>query len=124
MADLALSETYGKTNFQYKYPMYKSMEIEKGKIRIDFTNADNGLKIKGDTIKEFYIAGADKIFMSALAKIEGNSIIVWNKNIKIPVAVRFGFTNSSLPNLFNKEGMPVNIFRTDDWDDVNTIVSK
>ena len=124
LADLALSETYGKTNFQYKYPMYKSMEIEKGKIRIDFTNADNGLKIKGDTIKEFYIAGADKIFMPALAKIEGNSVIIWNKNIKTPVAVRFGFTNSSIPNLYNKEGMPVNIFRTDDWDDVNTVVGK
>ena len=78
---------------------------------------------KGDTIKGFYIAGADKIFMPATAKIEGNSVIVWNKNIQTPVAVRFGFTNASMPNLFNKEGLPVNLFRTDDWDDVNTVVT-
>lgn len=124
LANLALSETYGKKGHVYKYPMYKSMEIEKGKIKIYFTNADNGLMSKGDTIKDFYIAGADKIFMPANASIKGNTIIVWNKSIKSPVAVRFGFTNFSTPNLFNKEGMPVNIFRTDDWNDVNTIINK
>jgi len=124
LANLALSETYGKKDLVYKTPMYKNMKTEKGKIRIYFTNADNGLMCKGDIIQEFYIAGADKIFMPAIAKIEGNTIIVWNKNIKNPVAVRFGFTNSSIPNLFSRQGMPVNIFRTDDWDDVNTIISK
>ena len=124
LANLALSETYGKKGLIYKYPMYESMEIEKGKIKIYFTNADNGLMSKGDTINDFYIAGADKIFMPANAKIVGNTIIVWNKSIKDPVALRFGFTNFSIPNLFNKEGMPVNIFRTDSWNDVNTIIIK
>ena len=121
LANLALSETYNKKDIAYKFPMYKNMQVEKGKIRINFINADKGFISKGDTIKEFYIAGADKIFMSATAKIEGNSIVVWNKNIKTPLAVRFCFTNSSIPNLFSKEGLPVNIFRTDDWDDVKTI---
>ena len=124
LANLALSETYGKKDLVYKTPMYKNMKTENGKIRIYFANADNGLMSKGDTIKEFYIAGADKIFMPAMAKIEGSTIIVWNKNIKNPVAVRFGFTNAAIPNLFGKQGMPVNIFRTDDWDDVNTIITK
>jgi sialate O-acetylesterase len=45
---------------------------------------------------------------------------VWNKAIKTPVAVRFGFTNTAMPNLFSKEGLPVNLFRTDKWDDVDT----
>ncbi|MEO8763847.1 MAG: sialate O-acetylesterase [Ginsengibacter sp.] len=124
LADYALAETYGKKGFAYKSPEYKNLKIEKQKIRLFFDYADNGLMSKGDTIKEFYIAGADKIFMPAIAKIDKSSILVWNKNIKNPVAVRFGFTNYSIPNLFNKEGLPVNIFRTDDWDDINTVSAK
>ncbi len=104
--------------------MYKKMKIEKNTIRIYFENADEGLMSKGGSPTEFYIAGEEKNFMPASAKIEGNTVVVWNKNIKKPVAVRFGFTNSALPNLFSKEGLPVNIFRTDDWNDVNTTPDK
>jgi sialate O-acetylesterase len=60
------------------------------------------------------------VFKPALAKIEGNTVIVWQNDIQDPVAVRFDFTNSSIPNLFSKEGLPVNLFRTDDWDEINT----
>jgi len=124
LANLALSETYGKKGLVYKTPIYKNMQIKKGKIIISFTNAENGIMSKGDTIKEFYIAGVDKVFVPAIAKIEGNTVVVWNKNVKNPLAIRFGFTNAGIPNLFSKEGMPVNIFRTDDWDHTNTIVNK
>jgi sialate O-acetylesterase len=124
LANYALAETYGKKELIYKSPVYKNMEIEKNKIRIYFENADKGLMTKGGALTEFYIAGEEKNFMPASAKIEGNTIVVWNKNIKKPVAVRFGFTNSAIPNLFSNEGLPVNIFRTDDWNDVNTITDK
>ncbi len=124
LANLALSETYDKNDFPYKYPMYKSMQIEKGKISLDFSNADGGLVSRGDTVKGFYIAGDDKVFMPANATVNKNSVEVWNKNVKNPVAVRFDFTNSSIPNLFNKEGLPVNLFRTDNWDDINTLTTK
>lgn len=100
------------------------MEVVKGKIKINFINADNGLMSKGDTIKGFYIAGADKNFVPAFAKISGNSVVVSGKNVKDPVAVRFDFTNTAIPNLFSKEGLPVNLFRTDDWNDVNTVPKK
>jgi len=124
LANLALSENYNKKDIVYKFPMYKKMQIEKGKIRISFINADNGFINKGDTIKGFYISGGDKIFMPAVAKINGNTIIVSNKKIKDPVSVRFDFTNSSIPELLSKEGLPVNLFRTDNWNDVNTPNSK
>jgi sialate O-acetylesterase len=42
--------------------------------------------------------------------------VVFNKNIKSPVAVRFAFNNTAIPNLFSKEGLPINLFRTDDWE--------
>lgn len=121
LANLALAKTYGKNNFAYKYPMFKSMRIKDNKAIINFTNAEDGLKSNGNTISGFYISGADKIFMPATAKIAGNSVEVWNENIKEPAAVRFDFTNSSIADLFSKEGLPVNLFRTDNWNDVNTI---
>jgi sialate O-acetylesterase len=123
LANYALSETYGKKDIVYKSPFYKGMKIEKDKIRIYFDGAEKGLMIKGDTLREFFIAANDRNFVPAKAKVDGNSVVVWNKRIKDPVAVRFAFRNGAMPNLFNKEGLPVNPFRTDDWD-VNVVLSK
>jgi sialate O-acetylesterase len=114
LADLALAETYHQQSNAYKISMYKNMQIEKNKVRINFSNAENGLMSKGP-LTEFYIAGEDKIFKPAEAKIDKNSVIVWSKEVANPVAVRFGFRNAATLNLYNKEGVPVNLFRTDDW---------
>ena len=116
LANLALVKSYDKSGLNYKFPMYKGMKNEKDKIRIEFKNAENGLMAKDKSITEIYIAGEDRHFQPALAKIDGNTLIVWNKSIKSPVSVRFGFTNTAIPNLFSKEGLPVNLFRTDNWD--------
>lgn len=121
LANLALTKTYGLTGLPYQYPVYSDMTIEKSKAKISFINAEKGLMAKGDTISDFYIAGADKIFVPAQAKIVGNTVVVSSKNVKEPVAVRFGFTSSGMPNLFSKEGLPVNLFRTDNWDDIPTV---
>ena len=120
LANLALSKTYGRNNFPYKYPIFEKYKIENGKVYISFSDLNDGLMQKGDTIDGFYISGKDKVFKPALSKIEGNTVIVWQNDIQDPVAVRFDFTNSSIPNLFSKEGLPVNLFRTDDWDEINT----
>ena len=124
LANLALSDYYGKAGLNYKYPMYKAMKSEKGKITIQFDNADNGLISKDKIISECYIAGDDRQFLPAMAKIDGNNLIVWNKTIKAPVAVRFGFSNTAIPNLFSKEGLPVSLFRTDNWEVDTTPVKK
>ena len=118
LANYALAQTYGKTGFTYKSPVYKEMKIEKDKVRIYFNNVDSGLISKGQPT-EFYIAGDDKKFVQATAKIDGNTAVVFSKDVPQPVAVRFGFSNTATPNLFSKEGLPVNLFRTDNWE-VNT----
>jgi sialate O-acetylesterase len=115
LASYALADTYGKKGLAYKSPQYKNMVIEKNKIRVSFDNAEGGLITKGGAPTEFYIAGDDQIFLPATAKIEKNTIIVSNPTVKNPQAVRFGFSNTAMPNLFSKEGLPVNLFRTDTW---------
>ena len=123
LANYALSETYGKQGLVYKSPSYKNMKVEKDRIRIYFDNADKGLMTKDKTINEFFVAGDDQNFLPANAKIEKNTVVVWNDSVKKPVAVRFAFRNASLPNLFSKEGLPVVPFRTDDWS-VDIVMTK
>lgn len=116
LANLALARTYQVSGLPYQYPQYESLQIEKDKIRIRFSNASAGLLAKGGEPTDFYIAGADRVFVPAKAKVEGSTVLVWSKAVKHPVAVRFGFSNAAMPNLFSREGLPVNIFRTDDWE--------
>lgn len=118
LAAWALAETYNKAGLAYKSPMYKNMVINKNKATVYFDNAPNGLILKGDKKKatEFFIAGEDKNFLPAEVKIEGDHVVLTHKQIKNPVAVRFAFSNTAIANIFSKEGLPVNPFRTDDWE--------
>jgi sialate O-acetylesterase len=75
----------------------------------------SGLESRGGNLADFTIAGSDEKFVTAQVEIDGNTIIVWSDEIKNPVAVRFGWTNTAVPNLFNKEGLPASSFRTDNW---------
>ena len=65
---------------------------------------------------EFYVAGADKLFVPAEAKLEKDKIILSSKQVPNPVAVRFSFSNTAMSNVFSKEGLPLTPFRTDDWE--------
>ncbi len=103
-------------NAVYSGPTYKSMKAEGNKIRLTFDNIGGGLVAKGGELKEFAIAGPDKKFMWADAKIEGNTIVVSANGVQNPVAVRYAWANNpAKANLYNKEGLPASPFRTDDW---------
>ena len=115
LANWALAETYHKSGLTYKSPVYKNIGVKKNKATITFDNVPTGLMAKDKKINALLIAGADKNFYPADAKIEGDKLIVWSVSVKDPVAVRFSFSNAAIGNLFSKEGLPVCPFRTDDW---------
>ena len=115
LADIALADTYGKQGIAYQSPLYKSMKVEKSKIRISFDHVTTGLLSKGGDLTEFLIAGEDQKFYPAKAKIDKGTVVVSAKEVKNPVAVRFAWSNGSIPNLFSSEGLPVPSFRTDSW---------
>ncbi|MBV7530948.1 sialate O-acetylesterase [Chitinophaga sp. sic0106] len=117
LANMALGDTYQQMMpVAFRSPLYKSMEINGNKIILSFENAPNGfMTTNGNAPTEFYIAGADKNFVAASTKMEKGKIIVSSGSVAAPVAVRFGFSNTAMPNLFSKEGLPVSPFRTDDW---------
>ena len=120
LANIALAETYKKNIAAavYKNPMYKRMEVSKGKINLYFDNAPNGFMVKGNEKQpaEFFIAGSDQNFLPADVKLEKDKIVVSNMQITNPTAVRFSFSNTSMSNVFNKEGLPIIPFRTDNWE--------
>ena len=114
LAVWALRNEYGKKDIVVSGPLYKSMKTEGNKIRIQF-DFDKGLVAKEGELKEFTIASDDQNFVPANAKIEGNTIVVWNDAVKNPKAVRFAWKNVPHPNLYNAAGLPASPFRTDDW---------
>ncbi len=116
LAAMALHEHYGVGNGKdYRSPLYKAHKVQGKTMAIAFDYLENGLQVKGDRITDLYIAGADHIFHEAQGVIKGNELIVSSPEVPDPVAVRFGFTETAMPNLFNANGLPVAPFRTDDW---------
>ena len=107
---------YGDNAVVYSGPIYKSMKIECKKIILSFDNVDGGLISKdGDNLNSFAIAGADKKFVWANAKIENNKVVVWNDEVENPMAVRYAWAdNPEGANLYNKNGLPASPFRTNE----------
>jgi sialate O-acetylesterase len=108
---------YGDENVVYSGPVYKSFSVDGNKIIITFTNTGSGLITKnGHELISFSIAGDDKKFVWAIAKIEDNRVVVWSDKIANPIAVRYAWSdNPEDANLYNQEGLPASPFRTDDW---------
>ncbi|MFB0525444.1 MAG: sialate O-acetylesterase, partial [Phycisphaerae bacterium] len=114
LALAAQKVAYGDEEVVCSGPIYQSMKVQANKIIITFTNIGSGLIAKGGgELKHFSIAGADKKFIWAKAKIEGDKVIVWNDDITNPVAARYAWAdNPEGANLYNKEGLPASPFRT------------
>ena len=115
LAMWALARTYEK-DIVYSGPLYKSMKVEGGKIRLSFDQAGGGLVARGgEALKGFAIAGADRKFVWADAKIDGNTVVVSSDDVANPVAVRYAWADNPVCNLYNKDNLPASPFRTDDW---------
>lgn len=107
-------------------PVYKSMKIDGDKIIISFNEINKGLvtaslvgddvvNADGQELKGFGIAGEDHVFVWAKAVIKGNTVVVSRDVIPNPQAVRYNWADNPPGNLYNKDGLPANPFRTDDW---------
>lgn len=117
LAKMALAETYKKEVGAYQSPAFKRMEVKGNQAILYFDHAPTGFMVKGnEKPSEFYIAGDDKTFLPADVKLEKDRIVVSNKAVSKPLAVRFAFSNTAMANVFSKEGLPIAPFRTDDWE--------
>ena len=115
LALIARAKTYNDSKLVFSGPIYNHMKMDKKQIQLFFDYAESGLVQKGDALREFEIAGEDKVFYPAVAKIKGKTVIVSSDKVKNPVAVRFAWKAVPDPNLFNAENLPASPFRTDNW---------
>ncbi|MDH3529991.1 MAG: sialate O-acetylesterase, partial [Acidobacteriota bacterium] len=114
LAANALKKTYG-FEVPCSGPMFESVRFEGGQAVVSFKFAESGLVSKG-TLLGFEIAGADKVFYDAHARIEGGRVVVWSPNVKDPKTVRYAWSDAPIDaNLYNADGFPAVPFRTDDW---------
>jgi sialate O-acetylesterase len=114
LALAARAIAYGE-KIEYSGPTYSGMKVEGNRAVLSFTHVGGGLVAKGDRLAGFTIAGADQKFVPAEAEIKGDKIIVHSPQVAQPVAVRFGWENYPMLNLWNKAGLPASPFRTDDF---------
>lgn len=119
LALAAMKVAYGKDDIVYSGPAFKDAQFSGQKAIVSFDNVGGGLMVKEKYgyLKGFEIAGRDRKFRYAPARIEGDKVIVSHPDVPEPVAVRYGWANSPIDDdLFNSEGLPAAPFRTDDWE--------
>jgi sialate O-acetylesterase len=114
LANIALVTQYKQAD-KYNSPVYESMEVVDGKIKLHFRYAGSGLTVKGAEPKGFSIAAEDRLFEFAKAKVVGTDVIVWSDKIKKPVAVRYAWADNPVANIYGPNNLPVTPFRTDVW---------
>ena len=130
LAQWALHQTYGKKESVPAGPLYESLAIEAGAIRISFDHVGKGLMVgkkeglepvrpvENGKLEHFAVAGENREWHWAEATIDGETVVVKSADVPQPVAVRYGFTmNPAKANLYNRDGLPASPFRTDRWDD-------
>lgn len=112
LALAARANVYGD-KIQASGPIYHMMTVTGSEIRLSFRHVGGGLVAKGGALKGFTMAGADKAFTNATARIDGAQVIVSSPHVPQPVAVRYGWATAPELTLYNQEGLPASPFRTD-----------
>jgi len=106
-----------KENLEYSGPIFRQTSTEGSQLRAWFDHAGAGLAARdGGSLAGFTIAGPDRRFVPAEARIDGNSVVVGSPEVKDPVAVRYAWAGDPVSNLINKEGLPASPFRSDQWE--------
>jgi sialate O-acetylesterase len=97
-------------------PTYRGFGLRGDTVIVAFTHMDGGLTLHGDRLGGFALAGADKRFVWANARIVGDRVYVWSDRVRVPVAVRYAWANNpDGANLYGANGLPAAPFRSDRW---------
>ena len=109
LARAARALSYGES-VAYTGPVFRQATPEGNAIRVWFDRQSKGLTAKGGELTGFEVAGADGKFAAAMAKIDGDTIVVSSDAVPTPLQVRYGWANSPQCNLFDGEGLPASPF--------------
>ncbi len=112
LALCALKDVYGIREIASSGPMFRDATREGSALRVRFRHAEN-LAARGGSVEGFALAGPDRHFVWAQARIEGDSVLVSAPSVAEPEAVRYAWADSPVCNLYNAAGLPAAPFRSD-----------
>jgi sialate O-acetylesterase len=115
LARLALKNDYGFIDLVAGGPVLSEAKRDGSGFRVSFTQTDGGLVTPLNELAGFELAGADKVFKPARARLSGGIVIVTSAEVPDPAAVRYDWCDAPVASLFNKDGLPAVPFRTDNW---------
>ncbi len=107
-----------KEKITYSGPTFKTMKVKKNKggvyeAILSFDHVGGGLVAKDGDLTGFAICGDDEKWVWADARIDGDTVVVSSPEVERPEAVRFGWADYPVVNLYNEAGLPASPFRTD-----------
>jgi sialate O-acetylesterase len=114
LAYCALAECF-HIDVPYLGPTFASLEPVPGGLKLHFTNVGSGLTVHGDKLAEFSVAGTDRKWTWADARIDGDSVVVSSPSVSYPAAARYAWQGNPAATLFSDVGLPAVPFRTDSW---------
>jgi len=129
LAQWALAKDYDRKDFVHSGPLFKELTIQGDKAIVSFSSTGAGLMVSAKENMQvahevtdaapggFAMAGADKVWRWAEARIDGHTVVLRCEEVPNPIAVRYGFSGNPVRcNLYNRAGLPAAPFRTDTWD--------
>jgi sialate O-acetylesterase len=114
LALAARSIAYGE-KIEYSGPVFRSLKIKGHEAVVSFSHVGRGLEARGGELRGFAICGDDRKWVWGKAEIRGSTVVVTSPEVAKPVAVRYGWANYPVVNLWNKDGLPATPFRTDNF---------
>lgn len=111
----ALAEVYQKKDIAWSGPLPTTHQVKGDKIVLSFKHIDGGLVARNGELKGFTVAGEDRRWWLAHARIDGDRVVVSSPDVIKPVATRYAWENNPTCSLYNAAGLPASPFRTDDW---------
>lgn len=96
-------------------PVFARATPEGSAMRVRFRHAASGLVAHQRPVQALEIAGEDRVFRAATARIDRDTLLVSSPSVKTPVAVRYAWYNAPEANLYDGAGLPAAPFRSDDW---------
>jgi sialate O-acetylesterase len=116
LARRILDEVYGCGDGSQP-PRYEGHEIGgDGQVTVRFRHCWGGLAAIGGVVRGFALAGADRVWHPAEARIVGNTVILRAAAVPAPLAVRYAWAANPDATLIAQDGSwPAMPFRSDDW---------
>lgn len=115
LARIALKQTYGRSQIVHSGPVFAGFEPRGHEVVVRFEETAGGLVLRDAPRSGFAVAGADRVFHWATARVEGNTIVLHSPAVQDAVAVRYAWADNPFITLYNTAGLPASPFRSDAW---------